>query len=71
MVEVQALEERLPVTNEQGKWKKLQVGEQPASDRAWAVWWQHRDPFVLTLAGFAATQAEIQSAQLLEKLVEG
>ena len=71
MVEVQALEERLPVTNEQGKWKKLQVGEQPASDRAWAVWWQHRDPFVLTLAGFATKPTGIQSARLLEKQVEG
>ena len=70
MVEVQALEDLLPGTDEQGKWQKLQVGEQPASERAWAAWWQRRDPYVFTLAGFAATPAEIRSARLVELRVE-
>ena len=71
MVEVHGLDGLLPAGNDHGKWQKIQIGEQPASERAWAAWWQRRDPFVLTLAGFAATQAEIQSARLMEKQVEG
>ena len=65
-VEVRGLDGLLTTSNDHGKWQKIQIGEQPANDRAWAAWWQRRDPFVLTLAGFAATQAEIRSAQLLE-----
>jgi 4'-phosphopantetheinyl transferase len=67
-VEVHGLDGLLPNGNDHGKWQKIHIGEQPANERAWAAWWQRRDPFVLTLAGFAATQAEIQSAQLLEKI---
>jgi 4'-phosphopantetheinyl transferase len=70
LVEVQGLEGRPPGSGESGGWQKLQVGEQPPSERAWAAWWQHRDPYVLTLAGFAATPAGIQSVQLLEQQVE-
>ena len=70
-VEVHGLEGLLPGGDGHGKWQKIQVGEQPASQRNWAAWWQRRGPFVLTMAGCAATQAEIQSAQLLEMQVEG
>ena len=52
---------------ENGKWRKIQIGERPAGGRAWAGWWQRRDAFVLTLAATAATQAEIRSARLIEK----
>jgi hypothetical protein len=70
MVEVHGLDGLLPTGKDHGKWQKIQIGEKPASDRIWAGWWQRRDPFILTLAGFAATQAEIQSAQLVEKQIE-
>jgi len=70
-VEVHGLEGRLPGGDGHGKWQKIQVGEQPDSRRNWAAWWQRRGSFVLTLAGCAATQAEIQSAQLLEMQVAG
>jgi 4'-phosphopantetheinyl transferase len=69
-VEVRGLEGLLTTSKDHGRWQKIHIGEQPANDRAWAAWWQRRDPFILTLAGFAATQAEIQSAQLLEKKLE-
>jgi 4'-phosphopantetheinyl transferase len=65
-VEVQGVDGRLSSGKDQYQWQKIQIGEQPANDRAWAAWWQRRDPFVLTMAGFAATPAEIHSAQLLE-----
>jgi len=71
MVEVRALDGILPAGKDQGKWQNIQLGEKAASDRAWAAWWQRRDPFVLTLAGFAATPAKIQSAWLVEKRVGG
>ena len=70
MVEVRGLNGITPARKDHGKWQKIQIGEQPASDRAWAAWWQRRDPFVLTLAGFAATPAKIQSARLVEKHVQ-
>jgi len=70
MVEVQALEECLPGGEEQGKWQKIKVGEQPAGKRTWAAWWQRRDPYVLTLAGFAAKPDGIRSARLVEQLVK-
>jgi 4'-phosphopantetheinyl transferase len=66
MVEVHGLDGRLSSGKDRDQWQKIQIGEQPANDRVWAAWWQRRDPFVLTLAGFAATQSEIRSAQLSE-----
>jgi 4'-phosphopantetheinyl transferase len=71
MVEVHGLDGLLPVSTGQGIWQKIQVVEQLTSQRAWVAWWQHRDPFVLTLAGFAATPAEIRSVNLIEKKMEG
>jgi len=53
------------------EWNKIQVGEQKSSGRSWAGWWQRRGQFILTLAGFTATNAEIQAAQLIQKQVEG
>jgi 4'-phosphopantetheinyl transferase len=54
---------------EQDGWQEIQVGEQKPAERTWSSWWQRRDTFILTLAGFAATQAEIQPVQLVEKRV--
>jgi hypothetical protein len=71
MVEVLDLDGVALAGKDHCKWQKIQLGEKPASDRAWAAWWQRRDPFVLTLAGFADTQAKIQSARLVEKHIEG
>ena len=70
-VEVQGMDSNSPTGNDHSTWQKIQVGEQPASQRAWAAWWQHRGSFVLTLAGFAVTPAEILSVQLVEHQVEG
>jgi 4'-phosphopantetheinyl transferase len=70
MVEVHGLDGILRTDNDHGLWQKIQIGEKPANNRAWAAWWHRRDPFVLTLAGFATTQAEIQSARLVEKQIE-
>jgi 4'-phosphopantetheinyl transferase len=67
-VEVFGLEGLPPTGEDQGKWQRVRIGEQPASDRAWAAWWQRRDSFVLTLAGFAARQKEIRSVRLIEQL---
>lgn len=66
-VEVLGLGGGLSADNDHGEWQKIQVGEQPTSQSAWLACWQRRDPFILTLAVCAATQAEIQSAQLMEK----
>jgi 4'-phosphopantetheinyl transferase len=52
-----------------GKWQKIQVGERQANSRTWVAWWQLRDPFILTLAGYAATQTEIESVYLVEKRI--
>jgi 4'-phosphopantetheinyl transferase len=48
-------------------WNKIEVGEPNPEGRAWSAWWQRRDQYILTLAGFGATQAEIQSVELVEK----
>ncbi len=53
-----------------GKWRMIQVGEQIGSTRAWAAWWQCQGQFILTLAGFAATPAGIQSTRLIEQQIE-
>ena len=65
-VEVLGLDARLLTGNDNEKWQKLQIVEQPAGQRVWAAWWQRRGAFVLTLAGFASTQAELQSIRLME-----
>jgi 4'-phosphopantetheinyl transferase len=69
-VEVLGLEGGLPSGDGHSKWQMIQVQEQPTSKLAWAAWWQRRNAFILTLAGFAATQEEIQSTQLVEQQVE-
>jgi 4'-phosphopantetheinyl transferase len=71
MVEVHGMDGILHASGGHSIWQKIQVGEQKASKRAWAAWWQRQDPFILTLAGFASTQIEIRSAQLIERQVEG
>jgi 4'-phosphopantetheinyl transferase len=70
MVEVQGLDGVLPGREEQARWQKLQVAEQLASGNTWAAWWQRRDPYVLTMAACAATQATIRSTRLVEQRVE-
>ena len=70
-VEVHGLDGLLPNSEVYGEWQMIQVGEQPASQRIWAAWWQRRGPFVLTLAGYAATSSEIRSTHLLEMQVAG
>ncbi len=70
-VEVHGLDGHLSASDEPAEWQLQQVGEQPVSRRAWAAWWQRRGSFVLTLAGWADTPAEIQSARLLEMQVDG
>ena len=65
-VEVLGLEGLLSNGDGHREWNKVRVGEQPAGQRAWAAWWQRRDSYILTLAGYAATPAEIQSARLVE-----
>jgi 4'-phosphopantetheinyl transferase len=66
LVEVHSLRGLLPGSMLQGKWQKIRIGERQASQRAWVAWWQQKDQFILTLAGFAATQAEIRFARLIE-----
>ena len=70
-VEVRSLNGLRHSGTDHGNWQKIQVREQPSGERAWSAWWQRRDPYILTLAGFAAMREEIQSAQLFEKQVEG
>jgi 4'-phosphopantetheinyl transferase len=70
-VEVLGLDGGQPSGDGHSKWQSLQIGEQPAGERVWAAWWQHRPPFILTLAGCAATQQPIRSVQLLEQQVGG
>jgi 4'-phosphopantetheinyl transferase len=67
MVEVRGLGDILRADRDDGKWQKILVGETKASPWIWVGWWQRRAQFVLTLAGFAAPPANIQSFHLLEK----
>ena len=68
-VEVSGLQDSLSENDGMGGWQSIQVAEAKASERVWMGWWQRRDPFILTLAGFAATQAEMQSVRLVEKQI--
>ncbi len=68
-VEVHGVDGLPPAGAGQGVWQKIQVGEQVASGRAWTAWWQRRDPFILTLAAFAATPAQIRAIHLTEQEV--
>jgi 4'-phosphopantetheinyl transferase len=69
-VEVQSMQGVPCAVESNFEWNKIQVREQKSSGRFWAGWWQRRGQFLLTLTGFAATQAEIQAAQLIQKQVE-
>src|SRR5512140_3043067 len=69
-VEVQNVQGIPYLVDSDFEWNKIQVGEQKSSGQAWACWWQRRGQFIFTLAGFAATNAEIQAAQLIQKRVE-
>jgi 4'-phosphopantetheinyl transferase len=66
-VEVCAIDGILPTNTEMGGWQKYLVRAVQADNPVWAAWWQRRDEFILTLAGFSATQAETQSIHLIEK----
>jgi 4'-phosphopantetheinyl transferase len=48
-------------------WNKIEIGEPGTEGHAWSAWWQLRGEYILTLAAFAATQAEIQSVRLVQK----
>ena len=70
-VEVKSLPDSLASGDTTGKWQKVTIGEAKPGQRAFAGWWQHRDPFILTLAGLAESQADLRSLQLVEKQVGG
>ena len=67
MVEVRSMDGLPQPGDAKGEWQRIEIGELKSNNRAWSAWWQRHDQFVLTLAGFAATQADIQSAHLVEK----
>jgi 4'-phosphopantetheinyl transferase len=48
-------------------WKKVQLGETQIGGHAWAGWWQPRDQFILTLAGYPASKKVKRSILLVEK----
>ena len=48
-------------------WKKVQLGETQTGGHAWAGWWQPRDQFILTLAGFTDSFKGKRSIVLVEK----
>ena len=66
MVEVRGVDGLPPTGGTLNGWQKIRVAEKTSSGRVWAAWWQRRDPFVLTLAGFSNTQSGIQSVNLVE-----
>jgi 4'-phosphopantetheinyl transferase len=53
-----------------GEWQKIQVEDLNQRDRVWSAWWQRRDNFVITLAGFSTVQPDIQSIHLVEKRIQ-
>ena len=70
-VEVQSMQGVPYAVDSIFEWNKIQVGEQKSSGRSWTGWWQRRGQFMLTLAGFAGSQIDIQAAQLIQKRDEG
>jgi len=70
-VEVRSMQGIPYAGNSDLAWNKIEIGEQNPGGRAWSGWWQRRGQFILTLAGFAGSQREIQAAQLIRKRVEG
>ncbi|KAF0107638.1 MAG: 4'-phosphopantetheinyl transferase [Anaerolineaceae bacterium] len=70
-VEVRAITGLLPANESTGEWQKMQACDLQQESRHWEVWWQRRDSFVITLAGFATKQADIRSALLVEKHIPG
>lgn len=66
-VEVLALGDIFQTSRANGKWQKIQVSETKAGERIWNCWWQRREQFILTLAGFSPSQAGLRSARLVEK----
>jgi len=69
-VEVESLEGILSGGIHSNRWRKISIREQPDSGRVWMARWRRQDAFVLTLAGYSAAQAPIQSVRLLEKHIE-
>ena len=69
-VEVCAIDELRLVDTSYGRWQKIHVRDSERGNRNWAAWWQCRDQFILTLAGFTTTQADIQFAHLVEKRLQ-
>jgi len=55
------------VSNGHQPWREIQVGDHEQKDRGWAAWWQRRDGFILTIAGFTQDRPDLQSFQLVEK----
>jgi 4'-phosphopantetheinyl transferase len=66
-VEIREIGELIPGDANHGEWQKIQVSDLKQGNRQWAAWWQCREQFVVTLAGFALTQTGIQSVHLVEK----
>ena len=68
-VEVREIDGLLPFSSDSGKWQKMQLGDFETRERQWAGWWQCRDNFVITLAGFTSTPVDLKSALLVEKRI--
>lgn len=51
-------------------WQKMQIGDPQCGGRQWAGWWQCRNGFILTLAGFTIGLGDFHPAVLVEKRIE-
>jgi 4'-phosphopantetheinyl transferase len=69
-VEVREIDGLRSVDAAHGRWQKLHVCDSEQENRTWAAWWQRRNNFVITLAGFTTTQPDFQSALLVEKRMQ-
>ncbi len=53
--------------NGHGPWREIQVSDHDDRERTWKAWWQHRDDYLLTVAGYEHGEAGMGSFRLVEK----
>jgi 4'-phosphopantetheinyl transferase len=68
-VEIHEIEGLSTAALESPKWQKMHTSDHESGERHWAGWWQLRKNFVITLAGFTRSPADLCSTHLVEKWI--
>ncbi len=68
-VEVWQVDGLFPIHPNNGEWQRMKLGDCQDAGRRWEGWWKSTGDFVLTLAAYTTSPADLQSIDLVEKTI--